>query len=46
MNYEFKAYQQADLTKLDIRINGEKIEALFTGGGTKSEGIYPGAEEN
>lgn len=28
MNYEFKWYQKADLTKLDIRINGEKIEAL------------------
>jgi GTP-binding protein LepA len=28
MNYEFKSYQPADLTKIDIRINGEKIEAL------------------
>jgi len=28
MNYEFKCYQAADLTKLDIWINGEKIEAL------------------
>jgi len=28
MNYEFKNYQPADLTKIDIRINGEKVEAL------------------
>jgi len=28
MNYEFRGYQEADLTKLDIWINGEKIEAL------------------
>jgi len=28
MNYEFKKYQEADLVKLDIYINGEKVEAL------------------
>ena len=28
MNYEFRGYQEADLIKLDIWINGEKIEAL------------------
>jgi len=28
MNYEFRGYQEADLTKLDIWVNGEKIEAL------------------
>lgn len=28
MNYEFKKYQPADLVKLDIRINNEKVEAL------------------
>ena len=28
MNYEFKNYQSADLTKIDIWINGEKVEAL------------------
>ncbi len=28
MNYEFKKYQPADLVKLDIYINNEKVEAL------------------
>ncbi len=28
MNYEFKKYQQADLVKIDIYINNEKVEAL------------------
>ncbi|HOQ78988.1 MAG TPA: GxxExxY protein, partial [Candidatus Absconditabacterales bacterium] len=28
MNYEFKRYQKSDLVKLDIYLNGEKIEAL------------------
>ncbi len=28
MNYEFKNYQEADLVKLDIFINNEKVEAL------------------
>ena len=28
MNYEFKKYQQADLIKLDVYINNEKVEAL------------------
>lgn len=28
MNYEFKKYQKADLIKLDIFINNEKVEAL------------------
>jgi GTP-binding protein LepA len=28
MNYEFKNYQKADLVKLDIFINNEKVEAL------------------
>ncbi len=28
MNYEFKKYQEANLVKLDIYINGEKVEAL------------------
>ena len=28
MNYEFKRYQSADLVKMDIRINNEKVEAL------------------
>lgn len=28
MNYEFKKYQAADLVKMDIRINNEKVEAL------------------
>lgn len=28
MNYEFKNYEPAELVKLDIRINGEKVEAL------------------
>lgn len=28
MNYEFKKYQAADLTKLDVYINNEKVEAL------------------
>jgi len=28
MNYEFKKYQQANLVKLDIYINNEKVEAL------------------
>jgi len=28
MNYEFKNYEKSDLVKLDIFINGEKIEAL------------------
>ncbi|MCX6823346.1 MAG: hypothetical protein NTX91_05170 [candidate division SR1 bacterium] len=28
MNYEFKRYQNADLVKMDIRINNEKVEAL------------------
>lgn len=28
MNYEFKDYQEADLVKLDIFINNEKVEAL------------------
>jgi GTP-binding protein LepA len=28
MNYEFKRYQAADLVKMDIRINNEKVEAL------------------
>lgn len=28
MNYEFKKYQEADLVKLDIYINNEKVEAL------------------
>lgn len=28
MNYEFKNYQQADLVKMDIYINNEKVEAL------------------
>ena len=28
MNYEFKKYQPADLVKLDVYINNEKVEAL------------------
>lgn len=28
MNYEFKSYEYADLVKLDILINNEKVEAL------------------
>ncbi|MFA7717737.1 MAG: GTP-binding protein [Candidatus Absconditabacterales bacterium] len=28
MNYEFKRYQEADLVKMDIWINNEKVEAL------------------
>ncbi|MCX6824928.1 MAG: GTP-binding protein [candidate division SR1 bacterium] len=28
MNYEFKKYQAADLVKLDVYINNEKVEAL------------------
>jgi len=28
MNYEFKSYEEADLVKLDILINNEKVEAL------------------
>lgn len=28
MNYEFKKYQRADLIKLDVYINNEKVEAL------------------
>ena len=28
MNYEFKRYQRADLVKMDIWINNEKVEAL------------------
>ena len=28
MNYEFKSYEAADLVKLDIFINNERIEAL------------------
>lgn len=28
MNYEFKSYESADLIKLDILINNEKVEAL------------------
>ncbi len=28
MNYEFKRYQKADLVKMDIWINNEKVEAL------------------
>lgn len=28
MNYEFKKYQSADLIKLDVYINNEKVEAL------------------
>lgn len=28
MNYEFKVYQESDLVRLDIFINGDKIEAF------------------
>ncbi len=28
MNYEFKTYQRADLVRLDMRINKERVEAF------------------
>ena len=39
MNYEFKRYEIADLVRLDIFINGEKVEAFSLV--THKEKAYP-----